>query len=52
MKGWKTYLGAILIGAGFTLDALGMSPLGEILKGIGATVGVIGLGHKIEKGPV
>ncbi len=49
MKGWKTWAGAAIIGAGAILNFLGLPEFGKIVMGLGAALGVVGIGHKIEK---
>jgi hypothetical protein len=49
MKGWKTWAGAALIGAGAVLSFLGQPVLGELLTRLGEGLALIGVAHKIEK---
>lgn len=49
MKGWKTWAGAILIGGSAVATFLGYREIGDLMVAIGTSVGIIGIGHKIEK---
>ena len=49
MKGWKTWLGAALVGASAVVGYTGNSELAKVLLALGAALGVVGIGHKIEK---
>lgn len=49
MKGWKTWVGAALVGAGAVATFLGQPDLGSMLTGLGAAVAAVGVAHKIEK---
>lgn len=51
MKGWKTWVGAVVTGIGAFLKALGpeYTELAEAFVGFGMAVIAIGLGHKVEK---
>ena len=49
MKGWKTKVGAVLIGIGASLQSLGYPEYAELLMRIGEVFGIIGVAHKIEK---
>ncbi len=49
MKGWKTWAGAALVAASAVLGYLGEQGLAEALLGVGAALGLVGVGHKIEK---
>jgi len=50
MKGWKTWAAAALIGGVAAAEYMGMDPaLGKLILGLAAALGVVGLGHKIEK---
>jgi hypothetical protein len=48
-NGYKTYLGAVLIGVGAALKALGYSEVAEVLMRLGEALGVAGIGHKLAK---
>lgn len=53
MRGWKTWTGAGLVAASAVLGYLGEPEAAKGLLGLGAALGIIGVGHKIEKaGPV
>jgi hypothetical protein len=56
MKGWKTWVGAAIVGLSAALDALGdlfpghgLSEAAKVLVQLGAALTAIGIGHKIEK---
>lgn len=49
MKGWKTWAGAIVIGIGAGLDAAGYGQWAQVAMMAGAALGLVGIGHKIEK---
>jgi len=50
MGGWKTWAAAALIGGVAAAEYLGMDhDVGNLILGIGAALGIIGIGHKIEK---
>ena len=49
MKGWKTWAGAAIIGAGAILEYMGHGGVADALIMLGAALGLVGLGHKIEK---
>jgi len=49
MKGWKTWAGAALIGVGAALKAMGYEQYAEIVLALGAALGLVGVGHKLEK---
>lgn len=49
MKGWKTWLGAAIIGAGAALEAAGYKGAAETAALLGAAIAAVGIGHKIEK---
>lgn len=49
MKGWKTWLGsAITLGSGI-LSYLGYPDIGKPLMALGVGLGLVGIGHKVEK---
>lgn len=48
-QGYKTYVAAILIGAGAILTAFGHNQYTEILYAIGAALGITGLRSKMER---
>lgn len=59
MGGWKTWAGALAVGAiaaAQGLEAAGIIPPGTantvsiVLGSIGGALGLVGLGHKLEKG--
>ena len=47
--GGKTLAGAILIGVAAGLKAFGLVEIGDIVMQVGAALGVIGIGHKVER---
>ncbi len=49
MKGWKTWSGAVIVAAGAVLEYLGYPEIAKTLMALGAALGLIGIGHKIEK---
>lgn len=49
MKGWKTWAGALLVGASGVMKYMGHDALAEAILMVGAAVGLIGIGHKLEK---
>ena len=49
MKGWKTWTGAILIAASGILHTVGLTEIANLITTIGAAIGIVGIGHKIEK---
>ena len=49
MSGWKTWLGAALVGCAAAARALGYEAISEVLLMLGAALGAVGIGHKIEK---
>lgn len=51
MRGWKTWTGAATIGLSAALKAVGgeYAQYAEILVMVGGALGVVGIGHKVEK---
>jgi hypothetical protein len=49
MKGWKTYAGCAIVAAGAVLTFLGHDELGKMVLGVGAALGITGIGHKLDK---
>ena len=49
MKGWKTWAGAAIIGVGAGLEVLGYGEVAKAAMAFGGALGIIGVGHKIEK---
>lgn len=49
MKGWKTWAGAGLIAMSAILKYFGKDELGDMVLTLGAGLGLIGVGHKVEK---
>ena len=49
MGGWKTWLGAALVGLAAAARALGYEAISEVLLMAGAALGIVGIGHKVEK---
>lgn len=49
MTGWKTWLGAALVGAGSVVTFLGFPEVGSMLTGLGGSIAAVGIAHKIEK---
>lgn len=49
MKGYKTWIGVgfIFVSAGY--KAIGYDEIAAIILTVGAAIGVVGLGHKLEK---
>lgn len=50
MHGWKTYTAAFIVAGGAAATALGHPEIARVLYAIGGALGLVGLGHKIEKG--
>ena len=48
-NGWKSYVGALMIGVGAVLTAFGHHQYVEILYAIGAALGITGLRSKMER---
>jgi len=49
MGGWKTWTAAGIIGIAAVLEFFGRVEVGNALLMLGAALGIVGLGHKIEK---
>lgn len=49
MQGWKTWSGAILIAGSVVLKALGKPHYADMVEQTGIALGLVGVGHKIEK---
>jgi hypothetical protein len=49
MGGWKTWLGAALVGLAAAARALGYEAISEVLLMAGAGFGLVGVAHKVEK---
>ena len=49
IKGWKTIGGAVVIGAAAALDVLGYGQYTQAIMMLGSALGMVGIGHKIEK---
>ncbi len=49
MTGWKTWAGAIVIGIGAARDAAGLGQWSQVAMMAGGALGLVGIGHKIEK---
>ena len=51
MKGWKTWVGAVLIAVGHTMQTIfpDLYDVGQTLQGLGVAITAVGIGHKIEK---
>ncbi len=49
MKGWKTWLGVAVVAIGAGLNQAGMVELAQTVMAVGAAIGVVGIGHKLEK---
>ncbi len=47
--GGKTLIAAIIIGVGAGLKAAGLEPFDDIVLQVGAALGLIGIGHKVER---
>ena len=48
-NGWKSYVGAVVIGVGAVLTAFGKHQYVEMLYAIGAALGITGLRSKMER---
>lgn len=49
MKGWKTVAGAIIVAIGAVLKYFDMSEVADSVMALGGALGLIGLGHKLDK---
>lgn len=49
MRGWKTWLGAALVAGSAALEYLGHREISGYLLALGGAVGLVGIGHKVEK---
>jgi len=49
MKGWKTWTGAAIMAISGILSYMGYGDLAKAILTVGAALGIVGLGHKIEK---
>lgn len=49
MSGWKTWLGVAVITIGAGLNAAGEVALAKTVMAVGMAIGVVGIGHKLEK---
>ena len=49
MRGWKTITGAIIVAVGAVLNFTGYAGLADVVMGFGASLGIIGIGHKVDK---
>ena len=49
MKGWKTWLAAVLIGASGAAKYLGQDAIAETVLYLAGAFGLIGIGHKVDK---
>lgn len=49
ITGWKTLTGAGLVAAGAVLRYLDLPDAADAVTTIGAALGIIGIGHKVEK---
>ena len=49
MNGWKTWTGAGLVALGAVLEYFGMPEFSTVVITLGGALGLVGLGHKIEK---
>ena len=49
MAGWKTYVGAALLGLTAVLSYFGHGQYSEVLYALGAALGITGLRHKLER---
>ncbi len=52
MKGWKTWGGALLIAGSTALRFFGHDEVADLAMSVGAGLGLVGIGHKIEKSSV
>jgi len=48
-NGWKSYVAALIIGAGAIMTAFGQTQYVEIMYAIGAALGITGLRSKMER---
>ena len=49
MKGWKTYAGCAIVAGGAVLRYLGYVEIADMVMAVGASLGLIGVAHKVEK---
>ena len=47
--GWKTILGAAVVAAGAVANYLGYAQVGELIMGLGAALGLVGLRSAVGK---
>lgn len=52
MSGWKTWASVVIIGLAAALEALGgeYAEYSKVLLMVGGAFGLVGVGHKLEKG--
>lgn len=49
MKGWKTWIGSVLMAGSAVAPVVGHPEIGVALVKLAAAFGLVGIGHKIEK---
>ena len=49
LNGYKTYIGAAIIGISAALDILGYGQYSQAVMLIGSALGLVGIGHKLDK---
>lgn len=49
MTGWKTVAGACIIAGGAVLRYYGMVEVADSIMALGVALGLIGIGHKLDK---
>lgn len=49
ITGWKTIAGALIIGGSAALNYYGYGKEAELVLTVGAALGLIGIGHKLDK---
>jgi hypothetical protein len=49
MQGWKTWIGAAMVASVSVLKYCGMDQEAEAVLYFGAAMGLVGIGHKVEK---
>ena len=49
ISGYKTYIGAALVGISAILEVLGYAEIAKVVLTIGGTLGIVGVRHAIKK---